>query len=150
MIRTAILTCALVAIPSLALAQTQIATPPELRILRQPAAAPGDGPPADYIQGMAPEYNGWVYQEIDGSMTSRGERPLTTLYQGVGYPATIMVCPRVRAIYLTGVGPRDLEVLPNSCATVTTDTLRVYPASLIPNHPHQIRYRILAVHRAAD
>ncbi len=141
MIRSALLACALVALPSAALAQSQIATPPELRILRQPAAAPGDGPPADYIQGMAPEYNGWVYHDVppDGSSA--------TLYQGEGYPATIMVCPARQHARLLLPEMEGINVQAGSCATVTTERLGIGGRG---RSSGQIRYRILAIHRATD
>lgn len=149
MIRTALFACALVAIPSAALAQTQTVLP-EVRMLRAPAAAQADGPPAGYIQGMAPEYDGWIYQDIPGSPGGGNVRPVTTLYLGVGYPATVMVCAKARSV-LMEARPRNIVVAENRCATITTDDVRVSPASLLPDHPPiQIRYRILAIHRAAD
>ncbi len=140
MIRTALLASALLAIPSAALAQSQTVLP-EVRMLRTPAAAPTDGPPADYIQDMAPEYNGWIYQQVAAAPGS------TTLYRGEGYPATIMVCPRVtNAKLFLREGP-EVIVWNSRCATVTTDHLRV---SSDTTTPVRIRYRILAVHRAAE
>ncbi|MBU2166807.1 MAG: hypothetical protein KKF88_03110 [Alphaproteobacteria bacterium] len=151
MIRTTLLACALVAIPSAALAQSRIATPPEVRVLRAPAAALVDGPPADGNRGLAPSSEGWIYQEIPASVTGGGSvRPQTTLYRGVGYPATIMVCPRVRPILLP-VEPRDVSVAPDSCATITADHVYVSPLGMQQDQPPiPIRYRILAVHRAAE
>jgi hypothetical protein len=150
MIRTAILACALMAVPSAALAQYQ-AILPEVRMIRAPAS-PGDGPPADYVADLAPEYNGWIYQEVSG-----GGRPIdpsvapvtTTIYQGRGYPATIMVCPRIGPIRLLTEGQGEVTVQNNRCATVTTEQLRLASVSHQSN-PRQIRYRIIAVHRAAD
>lgn len=145
MIRTAILACALVAVPSAALAQTQTVLP-EVRMLRAPAAAPADGPPSDYINNIAPEYNGWIYHEVSGS--SVPDRPSTSLlYRGEGYPATIMVCPQLAPINLLLSGGEEVVALNNRCITVTTDVLRVSNSARVSL---RIRYRILAVHRAAD
>ncbi len=143
--RTAILACALAALPSAALAQVQSTTPGEVRMLRAPTA-PGEGPPADYITDMAPEFNGWIYQDVPG-----GSGSATTLYRGSGYPATIMVCPRLAPVRLLLQGQDEVEVRNNRCATVTTDHLRISSLGQGTNVGlRQIRYRILSVHRAAD
>lgn len=148
MIRTALLACALVALPSVALAQTR-AVQPEVRLSRAPTTALVDGPPADDNRGLAPASDGWIYQEIPAAYVSMGV-PQTTLYRGMGYPATIMVCPTARAIRLH-VEPRDILVQPGSCATITADDVYVSSLNMQYNVPPiQIRYRILAVHRAAD
>jgi hypothetical protein len=145
MIRTAILACALVAVPSAALAQSQVVLP-EVRMLRLPAAAADDGPPEDYIFNMAPEYNGWIYQEINGSPNPA--RPgMTPLYRGEGYPATIMVCPKLTSVTLRLGNGEEVVFANNRCGTVTTDTLDVRTSARVEI---PIRYRILAVHRAAD
>jgi hypothetical protein len=147
MIRTAILACALLAIPSAALAQSQVVLP-EVRMQRLPAAAPADGPPAAYITDVAPEYNGWIYQAVDGG--GNATPPVTTtLYRGDGYPATIMVCPQAAPVRLLSPGQGDVTVRNNRCATVTTDHLRIATFGT-GTTALQIRYRILAVHRAAD
>ncbi|MFY8140932.1 MAG: hypothetical protein ACOVMO_09450 [Caulobacter sp.] len=154
MIRVAILACALVALPSAALAQVRSSTPGETRVLRaQPA--PGEGPPADYIGDIAPEVNGWIYQEVGGRAGP------TTLYQGHGYPATITVCPRLAPVRLFLQGQGEVEAFNNRCTTVTTDHLRISAVgdgtdrnSGIGDGTNlrlrQIRYQILFVHRAAE
>jgi hypothetical protein len=151
MIRTAVLACAIVAVPSAALAQSRLATPPDVRVLRAPATALVDGPAADDSSGLAPASDGWIYQAIPAGMTGGGNvRPQTTLYRGVGYPATIMVCPGARSIMLP-TEPRDVSVAPGSCATITAEHVYVSPLGMQPDVPPiQIRYRIIAVHRAAD
>lgn len=149
MIRTAILSCALVAAPSAALGQSQVVLP-EVRTLGTLWAppSPGDGPPADLNRGMAPEYNGWIYQEVDGGW-QQNPSSVTHLYRGVGYPATIMVCPGFAPVRLLLDGGGEVVPRNNRCATVTTDHLRVATNgradTTVP-----IRYRILAIHRAAD
>jgi hypothetical protein len=56
MLRAAVLACAFMALPAAVLAQSQIIQP-QLRVLGPPTSS-ADGPPADYITDMAPEYNG--------------------------------------------------------------------------------------------
>lgn len=145
MIRTAILAFVLVAVPSAALAQSQLVVP-DVRIMSLPAA--DNGPPADYISNMAPEYNGWVYQET--FPTALGSEPiLLELYSGAGYPATIMVCANQR-VDLYFQGGRLMGVANDRCTSVTTDRLRISTA-LGPGRPAvKFRWRILAVHRAAE
>jgi hypothetical protein len=116
-------------------------------MLRLPAAASDDGPPADYINGIAPEYNGWIYQDTNRASSTDQPQP-STLYQGDGYPATIMVCPR--SPVTLHLDRRDTNLEPagnNRCHTVTTDHLRI---SSYGRLPVQFRWRILAVHRAAE
>jgi hypothetical protein len=144
MIRAALLACALVAVPSAVLAQVQSSGSGQVRLLRAPDTA-GDGPPAEYISDMAPEYNGWVYHDFPG-----GSGVTTTLYRGDGYPATIMVCPRATPIRLLPEGQGELEVRNNRCGTVTTDHLRVSSFGQPNSGTRPIRYRIIAVHRAAE
>ncbi len=146
MIRTAILACALVAVPSAALAQSQVVLP-EVRMLRLPAAAADDGPPADYINNIAPEYNGWIYHEVSGSPAGPTQPSTSRLYRGEGYPATIMVCPQLAPIKLLLSGAEEVVALNNRCTTVTTDDLLVSNSA---RGSLRIRYRILAVHRAAE
>jgi hypothetical protein len=149
MIRTAILAFALVAVPSAALAQSQLVVPEgrTLGTLWAPPS-PGDGPPADLNRGMAPEYNGWIYQEVDGGW-QQNPSSVTELYRGDGYPATIMVCPAYAPVILLLDGGGQVVPRNNRCATVTTDHLRVATYDRADT-TLRIRYRILAVHRAAD
>jgi hypothetical protein len=60
-----------------------------------------------------------------------------------------MVCPRMGPVRLELKASGEVTVRNNRCATVTTDQLQV---SNVQNSTTaiQIRYRILAVHRAAD
>ncbi|MFW2341554.1 hypothetical protein [Brevundimonas sp.] len=156
MIRTALLACALVAVPSAALAQSQPVLP-EVRVVRPPAqvtlrSTPAETEPPAHMRGMAIEDQGWIYQEVDG-----GGRPsdytvspvTTTLYRGDGFPATIMVCPAFAPVRLLSREQGEITVANNRCATVTTDHLRIASVSHHTD-PRRIRYRILAVHRAAE
>jgi hypothetical protein len=149
MIRAAVLACilvptALVAAPALAQTQTTL---PEVRML----GTSGDGPPANYRVDIAPEYNGWIYQEIDGrGRPIDGSAPVTTtLYRGDGYPATIMVCPSIAPIRILTREQGETLVSNNRCVTVTTDHLRLATVNHLPDR-RQVRYRILAIHRAAE
>lgn len=153
MIRTAILACALVAVPSAALAQTRIIQP-EVRVLNAPAQVnlrSGDADPPEHLSNMAIEEQGWIYHHVGGwaHLNDTTPRGASTIYQGAGYPATIMVCPAGAPIRLL---PRDQPayVVPNGrCATVTTDYLQLIGIAYEPGEI-RVRYRILAVHHAAE
>jgi len=60
-----------------------------------------------------------------------------------------MVCPGMGPVRPELKAPGEVRVGNNRCATVTTDPLQV---SNVQNSARaiQIRYRILAVHRATD
>lgn len=149
MIRTAILACTLVAVPSLALAQARIATPPEVRLLRPPAAAP-DRPPTN-VSDVVPGYDGWIHHEVDGGGLPFDSNARTvTLYQGRGYPATIMVCTARAPLRLLPRDEAELVLPAERCATFTTDHLRVATLTETLTERRSIYYRILAIHRAAD
>lgn len=154
MIRTAILALALVAAPSATLAQTQTVMP-DVRMLRpapgttaEVPTAPVDPVPREYRVDMAVEDQGWIYQEISARGPDTSPPVATTIYQGTGYPATIMVCPTYAPLTLLPRGEAEVLVQNNRCATVTTDYLQLRTASR--DRRMLIRYRILAVHRAAD
>jgi hypothetical protein len=59
-----------------------------------------------------------------------------------------MVCPTYAPLTLLPRGEAEVVVHNNRCATVTTDYLHVRTFSR--DRSMRIRYRILAVHRAAD
>jgi hypothetical protein len=156
MIRIALLACVLLALPSAALAQTRIIQP-EVRVLNPPGSVTLRSTPTEtetpaHMRDMAIEDQGWIYHEVGG-----GGRPsdytvspvTTTLYRGDGFPATIMVCPAFAPVRLLTREHGELTVANARCATVTTDHLRIASVSHHPD-PRPIRYRILAVHRAAE
>jgi hypothetical protein len=155
MIRTALLACALLALPSVALAQTRIIQP-EVRVMNPPdsirlGSRPANDEPPEHHRDMAIDEQGWIYHEIGGWTHLNDTTPVgaSTVYQGPGYPATIMVCPAGAPIRLL---PRDQPayVVPNGrCATVTTEYLQLIGIGYEPGI-RRVRYRILAIHRAAD
>lgn len=155
MIRTALLACALVAVPSAALAQSQPVLP-EVRAVRPPAqvtlrSTPTETEPPAHMRDMAIEDQGWIYHEVGGRDLPYDTTPpgTTTIYQGLGYPATIMVCPASAPMRLLSREQPEIAVPEGRCATVTTDHLRLANMGQ-RSVPIRIRYRILAVHRAAD
>jgi hypothetical protein len=117
-------------------------------MLRLPTAAADDQPPAPTERPIAPEYNGWIYQDTN---TGTGPRPYRwaplDLYLGEGYPATIMVCPEL-LVQLILRGDVRIDATGNRCVTVTTDHLRITGSGT--DFSIKFRYRILAVHRAAE
>jgi hypothetical protein len=153
MIRTALFACALVALPSVALAQTRIIQP-EVRVLGAPPQVnlrSADADPPAHLRGMAIEEQGWIYHEVGGWTHLNDTTPpgASTIYQGPGYPATIMVCPAGAPIQLL---PRDQPAYkePNGrCATVTTEYLQLIGLGYEPGE-RRVRYRILAVHHGAE
>ncbi len=155
MIRTALLATALLALPSVALAQSRIIQP-EVRVLNAPGSitlgsAPDDADPPAHLRDMAIEEQGWIYHQVGGWAHLNETTPpgASTIYQGPGYPATIMVCPAGAPIRLL---PRDQPayVVPNGrCATVTTEYLQLIGIGYEPGE-RRVRYRILAVHHDAE
>lgn len=155
MIRTALLACALVALPSAALAQTRIIHP-EVRVMNPPdsvtlRSTPTEAETPAHMQDMAIEDQGWIYHEVGGRDLPYDTTPpgTTTIYQGLGYPATIMVCPAGAPMRLLSREQPEIAVPNGRCITVTTDHLRLANMGQ-RSVAIRIRYRILAVHRAAE
>ena len=131
-----------------------------------PAAAviqsrpPTDAPPADYVQGIAPEHDGWIYHTVgpfdpvsrgrvyiyrSGSALDPAERP--DVRPGGNYAATIILCPD-RTLH---VRSRDLgvgyEVIGGGrCMTVTGDDIQLSNSGEDIWEVVRVRYRIVAVH----
>lgn len=146
--------------------------PQPLMTLRaeQPAQHPNldrrGHPSRDDLRTDAIEHNGWIYQAIyPFEERDRRVYPRTLIYSGNGYPATIMICAEL-SVRLFIDTPDPLPTVPiaisdgyfmistfgGNCTTVTSSHVSLESNTLVDDPSDsrlRVRYRILAVHRAA-
>jgi len=121
-----------------------------------------DGPPAEYVEGIAPEHDGWVYQTVgpfdpisrgrvyiyrSGSQLDPAERP--DVQADGNYAATITICPN-RALHVISNSLPLYEVVQGGrCITVTGDDILLRNAGEDLHEVIRVRYRIVSVHPVA-
>lgn len=132
--------------------------PQPLMTLRaeQPAQHPNldrlGHPSMDDLRSDAIEHNGWIYQAIYLRTTDQRDtvNRRTLIYSGNGYPATIMICSDFAPVIIHAFGPGNhISSSNGQCTTVTSDNVGLEPLGNNPDFRLRVRYRILAVHRAA-
>jgi hypothetical protein len=149
-----------------AVVQTFQATRPAAAAAVIQSRQASDGPPADYVEGIAPEHDGWIYQTVgpfDPINRGRvyiyrsGDLPNSTDFieqpsytETPEYEATVTICPdRPLRVHSIGMGPATANfnvVQGGRCLTVTGDDIQLSSHDEDIWQVVRVRYRIVAIH----